>query len=86
MRDGNRDRLIGLLTERAVKTLMCYLMETNMNVYQWLVRFYQANPIPRNSGNWDEVSGEAFLRRLLAMPIEEARYQTVRAAAHAVDC
>jgi hypothetical protein len=52
-------------------------METNLNVYQWLVRFYQANPIPRNSGNWDEVSGEAFLRRLLAMPIEEARYQTV---------
>ena len=26
LRDGNRDRLIGLLTERAVKTLMCYLV------------------------------------------------------------
>lgn len=29
LRDGNRDRLIGLLTERAAKTLMIYLMELN---------------------------------------------------------
>jgi hypothetical protein len=92
LRDGNRDRLIGLLTERCVacvcasslppsgggwvvtctvgcrgltlacwpahththtqtrraaKTLMVYLMETNANVYSWLVEFYKANPIPR---------------------------------------
>lgn len=29
------------------------------------------------SGSWDEVSGEAFLRKLLSMPIEEAKYNTV---------
>jgi hypothetical protein len=89
LRDGNRDRLIGLLTERwgpvcvagsrcavcrggrvcgrpappvrsvtvssarpsshrrAAKTLMVYLMETNANVYSWLVEFYKAHPIPK---------------------------------------
>ncbi|WIA39874.1 hypothetical protein OEZ86_013318 [Tetradesmus obliquus] len=77
LRDGNRDRLIGLLTERAAKTLMVYLMETNANVYSWLVNFYKQNPIPKD-GSWDEISGEAFLRKLLAMPIEEAKYNTGR--------
>eukprot|EP00775_Hariotina_reticulata_P005512 gene5512-5748_t len=77
LRDGNRDRLIGLLTERAAKTLMVYLMETNVNVYGWLVAFYKSNPIPKH-GSWDEVSGEAFLRKLLSMPIEEAKYNTGR--------
>jgi hypothetical protein len=28
-------------------------------------------------GSWDEISGEAFLRKLLSMPIEEAKYNTV---------
>eukprot|EP00882_Tetradesmus_deserticola_P001384 GHRQ01001499.1.p1 GENE.GHRQ01001499.1~~GHRQ01001499.1.p1 ORF type:complete len:570 (+),score=231.36 GHRQ01001499.1:75-1784(+) len=77
LRDGNRDRLIGLLTERAAKTLMVYLMETNANVYSWLVNFYKQNPIPKD-GSWDEISGEAFLRKLLSMPIEEAKYNTGR--------
>lgn len=132
---------------RATKTLMVYLMETNANVYSWLVSFYKEHPIPKvslvmpttaaasvphnirkqstagpciccclcwrhspssclysrsqshqllaastllprsccdvlplpvlQSGSWDEVSGEAFLRKLLAMPIEEAKYNTV---------
>ncbi len=44
--------------------------------------FYKANSIPKN-GNWDDVSGETFLRKLLSMPIEEARFKTVRVAAHA---
>eukprot|EP01024_Parvocaulis_polyphysoides_P045979 TRINITY_DN4315_c0_g2_i2.p1 TRINITY_DN4315_c0_g2~~TRINITY_DN4315_c0_g2_i2.p1 ORF type:complete len:112 (-),score=13.87 TRINITY_DN4315_c0_g2_i2:38-373(-) len=35
-RDGNRDRLIGLLTLRAAHTLCYYLSETNPNVYGWL--------------------------------------------------
>lgn len=69
LRDGNRDRLIGFLTERAAKTLLCYLMETNVNVYHWLTKFYMVNPIPKN-GNWDDVSGETFLRKLLSMPVE----------------
>jgi hypothetical protein len=34
---------------RAAKTLMIYLMETNGNVYSWLVEFYKKNPIPRVS-------------------------------------
>lgn len=29
------------------------------------------------NGSWDEVSGEAFLRKLLSMPIEEAKFNTV---------
>jgi hypothetical protein len=32
---------------------------------------------PPQQGSWDEVSGEAFLRKLLSMPIEEAKYNTV---------
>jgi hypothetical protein len=32
-------------------------------------------------GSWDEISGEAFLRKLLSMPIEEAKYNTVSAQA-----
>jgi hypothetical protein len=35
------------LVRRAAKTLMIYLMETNANVYSWLVEFYKKNPIPR---------------------------------------
>ncbi|GBF89866.1 hypothetical protein Rsub_02570 [Raphidocelis subcapitata] len=75
LRDGNRDRLIGLLTERAAKTLMVYLMELNPIHYSWLVEFYKENPIPK-VGSWDDVSGEAFLRKLLSMPIEEASFRT----------
>jgi hypothetical protein len=26
---------------------MVYLMETNANVYSWLVNFYKQNPIPK---------------------------------------
>lgn len=78
-RDGNRDRLIGLLTERAARTLCYYLSETNLNVYHWLMMYMKKNPIPR-SGAWDDVSGETFLRTLLSMNIEEARFETGRDA------
>ncbi|MEW5316139.1 MAG: hypothetical protein WDW38_007525 [Sanguina aurantia] len=77
MRDGNRDRLIGLLTERAAKTLMVYLMETNVLLHNWLVQFYKDNPVPR-IGSWDEVSGESFLRKLLAMPVSSAKLELGR--------
>lgn len=61
LRDGNRDRLIGLLTKRsaagnrkiqqggiyrAAITLSYYLMETNVNVHHWLVKFMKDHPIP----------------------------------------
>lgn len=36
---------------------------------------------PLQDGSWDEISGEAFLRKLLSMPIEEAKYNTVSAHA-----
>lgn len=40
LRDGNRDRLIGLLTLRAAKTLEYYFVETNLTYHHWLsVRF-----------------------------------------------
>ncbi|GMH45066.1 hypothetical protein BSKO_13023 [Bryopsis sp. KO-2023] len=71
LRDGNRDRLMGLLTMSAVSTLRYYLMETNVPIYHWLNAYIDANPIPRN-GNWDDVSGEAFLRKMLSMPIQGA--------------
>lgn len=32
---------------RAAKTLLCYLMETNPTVYQWLFKHLKENPIPR---------------------------------------
>ncbi|KAL0020346.1 hypothetical protein WJX79_000198 [Trebouxia sp. C0005] len=76
-RDGNRDRLVGLLTERAARTLCYYLSETNLNVHHWLMTYMQKYPIPR-SGAWDDVSGETFLRKLLSMPTEHAKWTTGR--------
>ncbi len=29
-------------------------------------------PLGRQDGNWDDVSGDSFLRKLLSMPMEEA--------------
>lgn len=92
MRDGNRDRLIGLLTERAVKTLLVYTMELTPQVHNWLLRFYRANKIPKE-GNWEEVSGEAFLRKLLNSQVEsvagvpgrEAMYDCSLSSSLAVD-
>eukprot|EP00884_Botryococcus_braunii_P000401 jgi/Botrbrau1/10361/Bobra.0321s0035.1 len=77
MRDGNRDRVIGLVTERAARTLCYYLSETNLNVYHWLMRFMDENPIPKQ-GRWDDVSGETFLRTLLSMPVSSAKFETGR--------
>ncbi|KAG2488321.1 hypothetical protein HYH03_013171 [Edaphochlamys debaryana] len=62
---------MGLLTERAAKTLSYYLLETNQNIHHWVNRFIQEHPIPRD-GNWDDVSGDTFLRTLLSMQMEEA--------------
>lgn len=73
-RDGNRDRLIGLLTHRAAKTLEFYFMETNLNYHHWLKEYIRQNPIP-SSGSWDDVSGEMFLRRLMTQGVTEAKAQ-----------
>lgn len=74
LRDGNRDRLYGLLTERAVRTLLVYLQELNVIHFQWLLEFYRAHEIPLQ-GQWDEVSGDAFLRTLLQMPVQSASFR-----------
>jgi len=73
LRDGNRDIMAGVLTERAAKTLLIYLQEMNPIVYQWLWRYMEAHPIPRKGAPWDDISGETFLRTLLAQPVTESK-------------
>lgn len=73
LRDGNRDRLMGLLTERAAKTLLYYFFEMNPTLYGWFSQYLKENKIPRD-GSWDDVSGETFLRGLLLTPIEETTW------------
>ena len=79
LRDGNRDRLVGLLTQRATRTLATYLSEMNLNHYHWLIAYERSNEIPRD-GAWEDVSGQTFLRNLLSMPIGEAKYDVGRPA------
>lgn len=71
---------MGLLTQRAVRTLATYLAETNLNTYHWLIAFERANPIPRDKGTWEDVSGQTFLRTMLALPVGPAKFETGRAA------
>ena len=61
LRDGNRDRLLGLLTERAARTLLFYCSETNQHLYHWLNEYIKQNPIPRN-GQYQDISGESLAR------------------------
>lgn len=74
LRDGNRDRLIGLLTLRAAKTLEYYFMETNLTYHHWLSEYIRRNPIPLE-GSWDAVSGEEFLRKLLTEGVDATSYK-----------
>lgn len=60
--------MLGLLTERAAKTLAFYYMELQPSLSDWLHKYIRANPIPRD-GNWDDVSGDTFLRDMLASPM-----------------
>ena len=64
LRDGNRDRLSGLLTERAARTLLHYCTETNQHLHGWLSAYVEANPIPAR-GPWEDISGDSFLMGLL---------------------
>lgn len=77
LRDGNRDRLMGLLTDRAARTLLYYYYELNPTLFGWFSTYLQEHKIPKD-GNWDDVSGETFMRGLLTTPMEETRWgQTV---------
>ena len=64
---------------RAAKTLLYYFYELNPTLYGWLSMYLKEHEIPRD-GNWDDVSGETFLREMLMTPIEETRWgkQVVR--------
>jgi len=73
LRDANRDFVMGLLTARASRTLVVYLQETNMCVAQWLVNFMHDHPITL-SGSWEDICGDTFLRKLLSMPVEKAKF------------
>jgi hypothetical protein len=64
---------MGLLTERAAKTLLYYFFEMNPTLYGWFNMYLKDNEIPRE-GNWDDISGETFLRTLLSMQIEETNW------------
>ena len=55
-----RDRLIGLLTERATRTLLYYLSETNQHVYHWLIVYIRDNPIPRVCIHLQEALNASF--------------------------
>lgn len=77
LRDANRDFMLGVITARACRTLVIYLYETNLNVAQWLNSFMAENPITL-SGTWEDISGDTFLKKLLAMPIEEAKFNAGR--------
>jgi len=74
LRDGNRDRLLGLLTERAARTLLFYCSETNQHLYHWLNEYIKQNPIPRN-GQYQDISGETFLMGLMVGSAVEASAQ-----------
>lgn len=61
---------MGILTDRATRTLEHSLQESNPTLHSWLAAYLQQNSIPKD-GNWSDVSGENFLRTLLTQPIEQ---------------
>ena len=61
-RDGNRDRVIGLLTERATKTLIYYLSETNQHLYYWCASCPAASSLPASRAG--PVADQGCLHRL----------------------
>jgi hypothetical protein len=44
--------------------------------------FMRAYPIPRDEGNWEDISGATFLRKLLSLPIGPANLSPKRAAVY----
>ncbi|PSC76372.1 hypothetical protein C2E20_0739 [Micractinium conductrix] len=62
---------MGLLTDRATRTLEHEVTDTNnSDLGSWLSLYLQEHRIPKD-GNWSDVSGENFLRTLLTRPVEE---------------
>jgi len=61
---------------------MTWLQQTPMHASAvHCVRFDKPCPAwVQQDGAWDDVSGETFLRTLLTMPIQEAKYSVVRSS------
>ena len=73
LRDANRDYLYGILTIRAIRTLIVYLQETNLNLSHWLAQYLMQNPITL-SGSWKDISGDAWLENLIRLPTQVSKY------------
>ena len=68
LRQANASRLYGLLTDRAAKTLLSYMFETNPPVALWLQRHMEAQSIPFDGpGSQSSISGDDFVNGLLNM-------------------
>lgn len=71
LRDANKDFMFGVLTARASRTLVLYMQEAKEEeACQWLTTFINENPITL-SGTWEDISGDTFLRKMLATAAAE---------------
>jgi len=62
-RDGNRDRLMGLLTREAVQVILHFTMTEDPELHAWIQEFDRVNEVP-DVGSWDDVSGDGYLRSM----------------------
>jgi hypothetical protein len=60
-------------------------MELNPTLFGWLNNYMKDHKIPKD-GNWDDVSGETFLRELLQAPIQETRWGETVGVNSLFDC
>lgn len=73
------------LSRSAARTLLYYYYELNPTSFGWFSNYLKENKIPRD-GNWDDVSGETFLRTLLSMPMEEVSWGKSQGFDSMYDC
>lgn len=70
---------------RAAKTLLYYMFELNPTLYGWWLKYIEDHPIPKD-GNWDDISGETFLRELLSLSYQETSWGRQRGVSSMYDC
>lgn len=61
------------------------MFELNPTLYGWWLRYLEDHPIPRD-GNWDDISGETFLRELMALSYQETSWGSQRGVPSMYDC
>ncbi len=66
---------------RATKTLVYYLMETNLNLHYWLSAFLSAHPIPRVSRMNPSACHRMFKRSVLLDSASSLRCEAARQGA-----